>query len=118
MTKEIEDVGDKTIADSLLTKHHSADLALDLKSTTMELAKLLHSLEPYGMGNQKPKFLLSNLAVLEDRKLGSEGKHRKLTIEQNGITRELMLFNSKEVYPLQSLKAVICNIDINVWRDK
>jgi single-stranded-DNA-specific exonuclease len=84
----------------------------------MTLAKLLHSLEPYGMANQKPKFLIENVSVLEDRKLGAEGKHRKLTIEQNGSTRELMLFNCKESYPLSSIKAVICTIDINVWRDK
>lgn len=118
MTKELEILGDKMIPDDLLIKYHSADLLVELSSTTMTLAKLLHSLEPYGMSNQKPKFLFQNLTVLEDRKLGTEGKHRKLTIEQNGTTRELMLFNSKEEYPLQSIKAVICTMDINVWREK
>jgi single-stranded-DNA-specific exonuclease len=118
MIKELESLGDKTISDDLLVKQYFADLFLPLSATTMVLAKLLHTLEPYGMSNQKPKFLLENLTVIEDRKLGSEGKHRKLTVEQGGITRELMLFNSKESYPLQSIKAVICTIDINVWRDK
>ena len=70
------------------------------------------------MRNQKPKFLLDNLTVLEDRKLGAEGKHRKLTVEQNGTTRELMLFNAKEDYPLKYIKALICTIDINVWQNK
>ena len=70
------------------------------------------------MGNPKPKFLITDLNVLEDRQLGSEGKHRKLTVEQNGVTRELMLFNAKQPYPLRSIKAVICTLDINTWRDK
>lgn len=117
MTLELEALADKTIADSLLVKHYSADLSLSLSSTSLSLAKLLHSLEPFGMSNQKPKFLFKDLAVLEDRKLGAEGKHRKLMVEQNGITRELMLFNSKESYPLKSLSSVIATLDINVWRD-
>lgn len=118
MTKELEILGDKMIPDNLLIKYHSADLLVELSSTTMTLAKLLHTLEPYGMSNQKPKFLLQNLTVLEDRKLGADDKHRKLSVEQNGTTRELMLFNSKEKYPIQFIKAVICTIDINVWREK
>lgn len=117
-TQELESLGDTQIDDALLVKQHTADFHLDLGSTTMTLAKLLRTLEPYGMSNQKPKFLLENLTVIEDRKLGSEGKHRKLTVEQNGTTRDLMLFNCKESYPLQSIKAAICTIDINVWRDK
>lgn len=118
MTNELEALADKTIPESLLVKHYSADLSLSLSSTSLSLAKLLHSLEPFGMSNQKPKFLIHDLTVLEDRKLGAEGKHRKLTVEQNGITRELMLFNSVETYPLKSIKSLICTIDINVWRDK
>jgi len=118
MIKELESLSDQQIVDELLVKRYSADLSLKLSSTTMALAKLLHTLEPYGMANQKPKFLLKNLQVLEDRKLGSEGKHRKLTIEQGGTTRELMLFNTKESYPLKSIQSLICTIDINVWRDK
>lgn len=118
MIKELEDLGDNKISDTLLIKHHSADLEISLSSTSMTLAKLLRALEPYGMNNQKPKFLLRDVSVIEDRKLGEDGKHRKLTIEQGGITRELMLFNTKESYPLQKVKAVICTMDINVWRDK
>jgi single-stranded-DNA-specific exonuclease len=116
--KELERLGDECIDEKLLVKTHSCDLELPLKATSLSLAKILHALEPYGMANPKPKFLFRSLAVLEDRQLGSEGKHRKLTIEQGGITRELMLFNTKEDYPLKSIKAVIATIDINVWRDK
>lgn len=118
MIKELEVLGDKMISDDLLIKQYSADMLVDLSSTSMDLAKLLCTLEPYGMANQKPKFLLQNINVIEDQKLGSGGKHRKLTIEQYGTKRELMLFNTKESYPLQSIKAVIFTIDINVWREK
>lgn len=124
MKAEIEKLADQQIEDKLLVKHHSADLEIGLSATTLSLAKLMGELEPFGMGNPKPKFLLQNLSVLEDRQLGESGKHRKLTVEQNGlpaqagVTRELMLFNTKETYPLHAIKAVICTLDINTWRDK
>ncbi len=118
MQAEIENLADKTIDDNRLVKHYSADIEIGLSATTMSLAKLIGELEPFGMGNPKPKFLITDLNVLEDRQLGSEGKHRKLTVEQNGVTRELMLFNAKQPYPLRSIKAVICTLDINTWRDK
>ncbi|MFZ2199365.1 MAG: DHH family phosphoesterase [Microgenomates group bacterium] len=118
MMQEIETLADKTIKDELLIKSHFADLKLELNNTSLKLAKLISTMEPFGMHNQKPKFYLESLNVLEDKKLGAEGKHRKLTIEKNGVTRELMLFNTKEKYPLKQLSSVICTIDINVWRDK
>lgn len=115
---ELETKGDQIITSELLVKSYTVDLQITLKSTTLELAKMIDSLEPFGMGNPKPKFLFKDLAVIEDRKLGSEGKHRKLTVEQNEITRELMLFNSKEPYPLKNLTSVVASLDINLWRDK
>lgn len=118
MTKELETLADKKIEDSLLVKTHHADLEVPLRSTSLTLAKLLTTLEPYGLGNQKPKFVTHNVAVIEDRALGAEGKHHKLTLEQEGVTRELMLFNSKESHPLTSLKSIIFTLDVNVWRDK
>lgn len=118
MTKELVALGDSTIKDELLVKNHSADMELPLSSTSIKLAKMLQTMEPFGMGNQKPKFAIRDLNVLEDRKLGTEGKHRKLTVEKNGVTREVMLFNTKETYPLKEIKTLICTIDINVWRDK
>lgn len=118
MKKELELLGDNKIDDKFLVKNHFADMKLSLSSTSLKLAKLLTTLEPFGIGNPKPKFLITDLNVLEDRKLGTEGKHRKLTVETGGVTRELVLFNTKEKYPLKNLKNVICTIDVNDWRDK
>lgn len=122
MIKEIVALADKTIHDRLLVKHHHVDIGLPLSLLTMTLAKLLSTLEPFGMANPKPNFLLQNLVVLEDRKLGVDGKHRKLLIEQQGATAYLMLFNADSIVPpstrLQSIKALICTLDINVWQNK
>ena len=117
-TAKLEALANRLIPDSALVKTEHADLSLSLNNSSLSLAKLLHTLEPFGIGNPKPKFLFTDLTVLEDRALGSEGKHHKLTVEQEGITREVLLFNTKHHHPLKYLKSLICTLDINLWRDK
>lgn len=108
----------EAIPSDLLVKSLVVETELSLAEATMTLAQLLQSLEPYGMENPRPTFLIKNVTVLEDRKLGSEGQHRKLTIHQDGTTRELMLFRNGLPHPLTRLDVVVCTLDINVWRGK
>ncbi|MFH2085733.1 MAG: DHH family phosphoesterase [bacterium] len=117
-TKELKTLADREIKDTLLIKSESADLTLPLKSTSLKLAKMLSTLEPIGIGNPKPKFILYDLNVLEDRELGAGGKHHKLTVEQGGATRELLMFNTVHSHPLDHISTLICTLDVNVWRDR
>lgn len=118
LTQEIFDQADRIIDDTLLIHHHTADLELTLSQTTLTLTKMISELEPYGMGNLKPKFLLKDLSVIEDRAMGENGQHHKLTVVSDGLTRELLMFNSSHSHPLQHLKECIVNLDINYWKNQ
>ena len=63
----------------------------------MTLARLLHALEPFGMANYKPRFLVQACQVLEDRRIGKNNNHRKLVIEKDSITRDVIWFNGDVV---------------------
>lgn len=115
---EVSELGDKVISDELLLKREFADLELPLSAATLSLAKALTKLEPYGLGNTKPRFLFKDLNVLEDRALGEAGKHHKLTVEQGGVTRPLLMFNTKNTHPINKLKQCVASIDVNVWNNK
>lgn len=116
-TAELKQLADQTISPSQLIKSESADLSLALSQTTLKLAELLGELEPFGISNPKPRFLLHDLQVLEDRPLGG-GKHHKLTVEQGSTTREVLMFNTQHSHPVSQIKQLICTLDINLWRDK
>ncbi|TXH62284.1 MAG: hypothetical protein E6Q84_01595, partial [Thiothrix sp.] len=118
LISEINSLGDKVVSEELLTKHEYADLELPLSAATLDLAHALARLEPYGLSNSKPRFLFKNLHVLEDRALGGEGKHHKLTLEQGGITQPLLMFNTKQSHPISELKQCVASIDVNVWNNK
>jgi single-stranded-DNA-specific exonuclease len=56
-------------------KTHFFDDILDINSANLNLAKELSKLEPYGVGNTKPKFLIKDLQIVESKIVGSDNKH-------------------------------------------
>lgn len=114
---ELYETGDEVIPDQLLEPVIKVDFELVPSQVTLALAKLLRTLEPFGIGNPKPKFLLKDIEVLEDKKLGTTGKHRKLIIESGSKSIEVLLFNTKEPYPLKNIKRLIAGVDINEWNN-
>lgn len=118
LTSELQLLGDQLISPNLLVKQESADLKIELAQATLDLAKLIPKLEPFGLGNHKPKFLIDNLDVLEDRPLGVAGRHHKLLVSQAGLTREVLIFNTAHQHPVTHINHLICNLDINVWKER
>lgn len=48
---------------------------LDIRSANLALAKEVAMLEPYGSGNNKPKFLIKDLSIIKSDIIGSDKKH-------------------------------------------
>jgi single-stranded-DNA-specific exonuclease len=48
---------------------------LDINSANLNLAKELLNLEPFGVGNAKPRFLIKDLQIVEAKIVGGNGKH-------------------------------------------
>jgi single-stranded-DNA-specific exonuclease len=106
------------ISDDLLEPEYSVDAILNLSQISLSLVKLLNQLAPFGIGNPRPRFVSHNLNVLEDRFLGSEGQHRRLTLEQNGETRQAIWFNCQLKEDLSKLSSLVYTIDLNLWKNK
>ncbi|MBR1802654.1 MAG: single-stranded-DNA-specific exonuclease RecJ [Clostridia bacterium] len=81
-------------------KHHIHDIIpivkidkeVSLKEISLEAVKSLALLEPYGEGNKMPIFLLKSLKINSIRTL-SEGKHLKLTLQQDNYLIDAIGFN-------------------------
>ena len=58
-----------------------ADMEVSLSELNFDLLKLLLFLEPTGYGNPEAVFVSRNIKVKAARTVGSEGKHLKLTVE-------------------------------------
>lgn len=51
------------------------DLALDLAQVNLDLLKELSKLEPFGVGNSRPKFILENLYKIKANQIGKNQDH-------------------------------------------
>ncbi len=71
----------------------------DFEQLSLELVAELQKLEPYGVGNEEPIFLLPEVRIIEAAKLGADGKHLRLTVwDQNGKSLKLIQFYAPEEY--------------------
>ena len=69
----------------------------DLAELSLELAEELRQLEPFGEGNGEPRFLLPEMRVVEAARLGTEGQHLRLVVEdERGGRLKLMRFFAPE----------------------
>jgi len=71
---------------------------IDPSSIDFELLGILEEFEPYGQKNPKPSFILKDISVKIDKKLGKDKNHLKLILQDGPNTLESIFFNfDKEV---------------------
>lgn len=87
-----------TLTEEQLTRKTYIDYDIDPQYITMDFAKELLKLEPYGKGNPKPTFQLQNCQVLKHKALGANGKTLKLTVQCIGHEFECIGFNMVEKF--------------------
>ncbi len=97
-----------------------ADCELSLSDITMPLCEELGILEPYGVENPVPTFVLRSVAVLECASI-SGGKHTRLVVGGEAGAFTAMCFSM----PLSDLDLyvgdrvdVMSNLDINEWNGR
>lgn len=104
-----------TMEDMVPTMEIDSEVAFS--DVNLALAEELHILEPYGVGNPVPLFMMKGVLVNEISGV-SDGKHTKLTFSDGKHTISAMYFSnspdSLDVYIGDSVD-IIFNIDINEW---
>ena len=91
------------------------------KDITLQLAERLIELEPYGKGNDKPYFLLSNCRIVSYDYIGKEKKTLRLKVEKEGHIFTCIGFNLATMFEQLIVNSKIDTIDlaffpsINEW---
>ncbi len=88
----------KTINPLALTASPDILGEIEPSAIDFELLEILEEFEPYGQKNPKPSFILKDIYVKVDRKIGKDQNHLKLILEDGNNTLESVFFNyDKEV---------------------
>ncbi len=97
-----------------------ADTEIDFEDINLALADGLRILEPYGVANPVPAFILRSVTVLEVSGV-SGGKHTRLTLTNGKYTLTAMYFSASPealgIYPGDEID-MLFNIDVNEWLGK
>ena len=116
--KRINEYADKYITEDMLTVRLDADCELEVSDVNMALANEILRLEPFGIGNASPRFIIKNATVRKITAIGG-GKHTKLLLEKDGVCLTAMYFGIGET-DLCCTEGddvdVLFNIDVNEYR--
>ncbi len=111
----------KIIDDKDLIKTIQVDLKIPVSQVNLKLARLIEKLEPFGIGNPKPKFY-SQVEIIKKQTFGKNNNHLKLFVKdplKDFHLLELIIFNSKDEFfnLLPGNKVdVVYNLEINRWQ--
>ncbi len=99
------------------------DAVITGDDVTLELARDVQRMEPFGEGNPRPVFMVKDVVVKNVRKMGSDGQYRKFScMSSGGRTFDAVCFDS-DMKCLDDIDAesgveILGEIDENVWNGR
>jgi single-stranded-DNA-specific exonuclease len=116
------EIAEQKLDESHLKPKLTIDAELRPEEVTLVSAEHLNQLEPHGLGNPKPIFLVMNTVVVERKIIGSTKKHLKLQLlvgDQQTVDAIAfsMAEREPECEPGQRLD-IACILDINEWQNR
>ena len=97
-----------------------ADCEMDFADASLALADSLQLLEPYGVGNPVPQFIMRNVTVSEVSGV-SDNKHTRFTLTDGKTGLSAMYFSNSPadlgVFAGDKVD-ILFNIGINEWQDR
>ena len=116
--KRINDYARENLTEDLSCIKYEVDCEIKADEISMELAKELSVLEPFGVANPTPLFLVKDLSVNKVISMGS-GKHSKLLLNAGDKSFQAVYFGMPaaelEFYPGEQVD-LLCQVSINDYR--
>lgn len=111
------DAGLKNQADLLLPV---ADVEASLGELDESVVQEIAQLEPFGSGNPQPILQTAHVHVTNQRQMGQDGQHVKLTVEKDSASIEMLAFNAPEHFFQEpgATVSVWYQLDINEWNGR
>ena len=93
------------------------DAQLHLHELSLSLAEELQRLAPFGNGNPAPRFLSAGLQVVDDRRMGRDGTHRRLQVAApDQATASVIWFNGADAELPSPPLDLVYTLGVNEYR--
>ncbi len=114
--KKINSIADKELDEIDFVPQIKVDAEINIEEAILETAEELKLLEPFGIDNPSPIFLIKNALVKTIRPLGKDGKHLKLILEKDNKCIDCIGFNFGSYLNILKIGQkidLVASIDIN-----
>ncbi|MCC3869345.1 single-stranded-DNA-specific exonuclease RecJ [Terrisporobacter mayombei] len=92
LRKKVNEIADYNLSKEDLIENIKVEYELEEESATLDLVDNLHKLEPFGLSNPSPRFIMRDLLLTNIYKMGKNKQHLKLICE-NEKSYECVGFN-------------------------
>ncbi|MEA4883466.1 MAG: single-stranded-DNA-specific exonuclease RecJ [Clostridia bacterium] len=120
--ERLNELGHRWLTPEDLVPQVSVDAELQESEISIELARGLAVLEPFGLGNPTPVFLTRRLLVLEQKQVGPEGRHLKLKLGKGSRIVDAIGFRMAQHYADLARQAgevdVAYGLEVNEWNGR
>ncbi len=119
--EELNKIADKKISDQDLIPTIEIDAQLEEQDLNGEFFEKYQLLEPFGVGNEEPKFVIRKAKILQVSSVGNGGDHLKLKIQWAGKIYDSIGFGQGQDW--QKIKPddyldIVFNIRKSVWQER
>ncbi|MBC8631482.1 single-stranded-DNA-specific exonuclease RecJ [[Eubacterium] tenue] len=85
LRRRVNEIADYNLTDEDMIENISVEFELNEGSIDFNLIEELHSLEPFGMSNPSPRFIIRDLEIRSIFRMGKEKNNLKLNLEKDKV---------------------------------
>lgn len=85
LRRKVNEIANYQLTEDDMVENISVEFELNEGSIDFNLIEELHSLEPFGMSNPSPRFIMRELEIRGIFRLGKDKNHLKLNLEKNNV---------------------------------
>jgi len=115
---KINKLAEKSLTEEVLERKLKIDMEIGFSQINKNLVEELKKFEPTGQGNYSPVFVSTKVLVKVVKPVGTEGKHLKLKLEQDGIVLDGIWFNATTKFNINDIIDAAYAVEENVWNNK
>jgi len=118
--EELIEIANKTIDKEALAKKISIEMGLLENDLKLDLYKSIKKLEPFGMGNSKPLFIIENAEIITQKIVGNDQKHLSLKIKTGKKETKAIYFNytKEKLIKNHTIYDIVFSVDLDEWNDQ
>lgn len=120
-SKKIKEESARIINPEMLKKKISVDIEMKGPEISTTLCKDISTLEPFGLGNQRPIFLMKEVVLSAVRWIGKENNHAQFNIEKDGKVLKGIYFKATNCdSKIESSKSydIVFSLELDEWQGR